>query len=270
MTVFIADIRLAALLLLRSRLWVVAGIMVILLAACAWLSAQFSPRQPATVALDIGLSFIRVAVPFWFLLQTQDLLAREIDRRLILTSLTYPRSRTSFVLARYFAIVLVTLGLTALLFIVLAGIVDLSGQDYDQVTKVSLGVPYLVTFFFLILDFAVVTAFAVMLSTISTIPNLVFLAGFGFMIAARSASTIIQLLERENQLVKGAHWYHQGLQGMQWAMPDLAALDVRPIALYNKMELLPQAPWALVVMALAYVAVLLTVACLRFERRQFT
>ena len=105
--------------------------------------------------------------------------------------------------------------------------------------------------------------------TVATTPNLVFLGGIGFMIIARSASTIIQLLEREHDLLKGAQWYHQGLQWVQWLIPDLAALDVRPVALYGKMELLPQAPWALVLMALGYVALLLIIACLRFERRQF-
>jgi hypothetical protein len=91
----------------------------------------------------------------------------------------------------------------------------------------------------------------------------------GFMIAARSASSIVLLLAREQDLVKGAHWYQQGLQWVQWIVPDLAALDVRSVALYGKLEMLPQSLWALVLMALGYVAVLLILACMRFERRQF-
>jgi Cu-processing system permease protein len=100
-------------------------------------------------------------------------------------------------------------------------------------------------------------------------PNLVIFGGMGFMIAARSASTIVQLLERERDLVKGGDWYYQGLQGVQWFLPDLAALDVRAIALYGKMEFLPQGAWALIVMAVGYVSLLLVLACQRFERRQF-
>ena len=270
MSAFIADFRLSVLLLVRSRLWVIATSLVVLLAAVAWLAAQFSPRQPATVALDVGLSFIRVVIPLLALLQTQDLLAREIERRLILTTLTYPRSRSSFLLARYVAIVAVACALTALLFVVLAGVVTFAGRNYDQMTKVALGFPYLVTLFFLLLDIAVIVAFAVALATVATTPNLVFLGGIGFMIAARSASTIVQLLEREQELVKGAQWYHLGLQNVQWFMPDLAALDVRSIALYDKMAFLPQSSWALVLMAVGYILVLLVLGCLRFERRQFS
>ena len=68
MSPYLADFRLSLLLLARSRLWVVAGVLAGVLAAVAWLSGQFSPRQPATVALDIGISFIRLAVPLLGLL----------------------------------------------------------------------------------------------------------------------------------------------------------------------------------------------------------
>ena len=269
MSAFFADFHLGVLLIARSRLWLIAAGFVVLVAAVAWLSAQFSPRQPATVAMDVGLSFIRVLVPLLALLHTQDLLAREVERRQILTTLTYPRSRSSFVIARYAAVLAVAVALTVLLFAVLAAVVTLAGRDYNQMTKVALGFPYLITLFFLLLDIAVVTAFAVALATVATTPNLVLLGGIGFMIAARSAATIVQLLEREQELVKGAQWYHLGLQNVRWFMPDLAALDVRAIALYGRMEFLPPASWALMLMALGYTAVLLIFACLRFERRQF-
>ena len=98
MNTLIADFRLALLLLRRSRWLGIVATLGALVIAIAWLSAQFSPRQPATVALDVGISFIRLVVPLLLLLQIQDLLAREIDRRQILTSLTYPRSRSSFLL----------------------------------------------------------------------------------------------------------------------------------------------------------------------------
>ena len=266
---FVADFRLGVLLLVRSRLWVIGAILVALVASCAWLSSQFSPRQPATVALDVGISFIRVVVPFLALLQIQDLLAREVERRLILNSLTYPRSRSSFLVARYAAVTAVAAVLVVVLALVLAAIVIAVGKGYDQSTKVALGLPYGITIALLVLDIAVVLAFATTLATVATTPNLVVLGGIGFMIAARSASTIVLLLERERNLVKGADWYHQSLQGVQWFIPDLATLDVRAIALYDKLELLPSSAWAMVLMALGYIALLLILGCLRFERRQF-
>ena len=88
MSAFAANFRLAFRLILRSRAVLVSLILGALLVAAAWLAGQFSPRQPSTVALDVGLSLIRLVVPILALLQIQDLVAREVERRLVLTSLT--------------------------------------------------------------------------------------------------------------------------------------------------------------------------------------
>lgn len=264
-----ADLRLALLVLMRSRFLLVATSLCSIVAACAWLAAQFSPRQPDTVALDVGISLIRIVIPLLGLLQVQDLLAREVDRRLILSSLTYPRSRAVFILGRYLAVVALAFALTAALLACVAAVVGWGTTDYSQATKVALGWPYIITGGLIWLDAAVVIAFGVALASVATTPHLVFLGGIGFMIIARSASTIIALLEREQTLVSGAEMYSQGLQWVQWLIPDLAALDVRTIALYGKMEFLTASPLALLAMPLGYVALLLILACLKFERRQF-
>lgn len=269
MNIPLADFRLSLLLLVRARLGWVALVLGFVIGACAWLAGQFSPRQPDTVALDVGISLIRIAVPLLALLQVQDLLAREVERRLILTSLTYPRSRTAFLVGRYLAVAVAALGMTVFLSLVVAAVVHWGGTGYSQGTKVALGLPYLMTIGLIWFDVAVVVAFGLALATVATTPHLVFLGGIGFMIIGRSASTIVSLLERERELVKGADWYSQGLQWVQWLIPDLAALDIRPVALYGKMELLAASPWALVAMPIGYILLLVVIACWRFEKRQF-
>jgi len=127
------------LLIVRSRLWVVAISLAGLLAAAAWLASQFIPRQPHGSA-GCGLSFIRGAVPFLALCKLQDLLAREIDRRLILTTLTYPRSAHPFCwhAMRHAA---VRPDSTVLLFLVLAGVVTLQAPITIRRPRFALGFP---------------------------------------------------------------------------------------------------------------------------------
>lgn len=269
MNSLLADFRLSIRLLLRARTaWVVMTLGAVI-GVGAWLAGQFSPRQPDTVALDVGISLMRIAIPVLALLQIQDLVAREVERRLILTSLTYPRSRSIFLLGRYLAVIGVALAVTVFLALVIAVVVQFGGTGYSQGTKVALGLPYLLTSGFIWMDTVVVIAFGLALATVATTPHLVFLGGIGFMISGRSASTVIGLLERERDLVKGAEWYQQGLQWVQWLIPDLAALDVRPIALYGKMELMAASPVMLVAMSLGYAVFLASIACWRFEKRQF-
>ncbi|MBK9523068.1 MAG: ABC transporter permease [Rhodocyclaceae bacterium] len=221
------DIRLALRLVIRSRIVLIVVIVGLILCGVAWLAGQFSPRQPATVALDVGLSFIRVALPILALLQIQDLVAREVDRRLVLTSLTYPHSRSEFVIARFGAVLLLA-AVTCLFYsALLAGVVTWVASVYPQTTNVSLGAPFLITSALVWFDTAVVVAFGLVLATIATAPHLVFIGGMGFMVIARSASTIIQLLEADRDIVRGADWYHQGLQWVQWIVPDLASLDIQ-------------------------------------------
>ena len=61
-----------------------------LLVGVAYLSAGFSPRHPRTVALDIGLSGIRVTLVLLSLFWVQELLAKEVERKTVLHSLAYP------------------------------------------------------------------------------------------------------------------------------------------------------------------------------------
>jgi hypothetical protein len=47
----------------------------------AYLSASFSPRQPQTVALDVGLSGLRFSLVLFALFWVQELVGREIESR---------------------------------------------------------------------------------------------------------------------------------------------------------------------------------------------
>lgn len=246
------------------------GVLLLALAGGAFLAAQFSPRQPATVALDVGISFIRLVLPILALVLLQDMVAREIERRQVFSSLAYPRSRARYVLGRYFGVMFV-LGIAAMFFfIVLASVVHwLPTTNAGSTTTVALGAPLFITALAAMIDVATVAAFGIFLAVISTTPNMTLLGGLGFMAIARSASTIVALLERERELLAGAGMYREGLRSVQWFVPDLAALDIRSIALYGRMEFLPTSFGYAVAMAICYVALLLVVTCAYFRGREF-
>jgi hypothetical protein len=81
---------------LRGRSFHAVFILGVLMIGIAYLSGFFSPRQPQTVALDVGFSGIRFSLVLLNLFWVQELVAREIDRRVILFSLAYPVSRGAF------------------------------------------------------------------------------------------------------------------------------------------------------------------------------
>lgn len=254
----------------RARFgWLAVGSMLVLIIA-ALLSAQFSGRQSATVALDIGLSGIRLLLPLVLVLMTQELLSREFDRRYFLNTLSYPHQRRGLLLGRFIAVSALTLGLLLLLAGALALLVWLIGQGYAQATPVALGYHYLVTIGFIGLDLLVLTAVATLLAVVASTPSFVLIGTFGFMLVARSFGAIVELLTRNTTVVGDAESYRSSVSLLSYLLPDLGALDVRMIALYGKLELLPADwPW-LVLSSVTYMVGLLALAVWALNRKRFT
>ncbi len=254
---------------LRARFgWLSAGSLLALILA-AFLAAQFSGRQPATVALDIGMSVIRIALPLVLVLMTQELLSREFDRRYFLNTFSYPHRRHSLLLGRFAAVAALTLGLLLALTAALALLVRLVEEGYAQASPVALGHHYLTAIAFISLDLLLLTAVATLLAVVASTPSFVLIGTFGFMLVARSYGAIVELLTRNTGIVSDADSYRSGVGLLRYLLPDLGALDVRMIALYGKMELLPADwPW-LVLSSLIYTVGLLALAVWALQRKRF-
>lgn len=240
------------------------------LALAASLSAQFSGRQPATVALDVGLSTIRLLVPLVQVFMTQELLSREFDQRYFLNTLSYPYPRQSLLLGRFVASAALTLGLLMFLSGALAILAWLLSQGYAQSTPVALGSHYLLTIAFIGLDLLLLTAVATLLAVVASTPSFVLIGTFGFMLVARSFGAIVELLTRNSGVVSDAESYRSGIGLLGYLLPDLGALDIRMVALYGKLELLPADwPW-LVLSSLIYTVGLLALAVWALNRKRFS
>lgn len=233
------------------------------------LGSGFSGRQPTTVALDIGLSGLRLVLLVVALLWIQDLFAKDIERKTVYFMLAYPVSRTQYLFSRFLTVALLTL--FALLLI--AGLLWLSLQlssAYVQVTPVSVGYKYLLVLFGVWLDILVITAFGLCIASLSTTPFLPLILGLCFGMAARGLGPALDYLM--NGATASA--FQVGLFGpvlefsFLW-LPDLSRLDWRPLSLYDL-----QVNWGMfglaIVSALGYMGLLLALASAIFGRRSFT
>lgn len=253
----------------RARFGGLAGGSLLVLVLAAFLAAQFSGRQPATVALDIGLSVMRLLLPLVLVLMTQELLSREFDRRYFLNTLSYPHPRHSLLLGRFIVVASLTLGLLLLLAAALALLVWLIGQGYVHATPVALGSHYLLTIGFIALDLLLLTAVATLLAVVASTPSFVLIGTLGFMLVARSFGAIVELLTHNSGVVSDAESYRSGIGLLGYLLPDLGAMDVRMVALYGKLELLP-ADWQwLLLSCLVYTVGLLALAVWALNRKRF-
>lgn len=266
---FLLTVRTGFRLAFRARFGLIAVTCLLFLTGSAVVAAQFSGRQPSTIALDVGISAIRLALPIVLILLTQELLSQEFDRRYFLNTFAYPVSRQTVLLGRFTAIVLLTILLLLTLTSALAMVVYLVNKGYSQTTPVALGNPFLVSSAFVALDLIVLAAFATLLAVTSSTPSFLLIGTIGFMLIARSFGAIIELLNTNPDLVSNTESYRSNIDLLRYFLPDLGALDVRVIALYGRMELLPTDwPW-LLLSNITYTVVLLTLAGWALHYKRF-
>ncbi len=251
----------------RSRSFRILLIFAVGMVGASVLAGTFSGRQPQTVMLDVSISSIRMIGLMMVLFWCQDLISREIDRRTVLFMLAYSRPRYSYLLGRYFGILLLALGSL----VVLSGLaVLMAGTEllgYKQalppdITKLP------VVVMMLWLELAVVAAFTIAMTAFSTTPYLPLVLGGAFAVSARLLGPVMAYLATQTADASIKANFAKLVDLIHWLLPDLSRLDIRGVALYH----LP-IPVAQIVnvslQALVFSALLLWLAVQVFNRRQF-
>nr|WP_197053802.1 ABC transporter permease subunit [Chitinibacter sp. ZOR0017] len=239
------------------------------LIACAWLAAAFSARQPQAVALDVGISAIRIAMTLVCLSWAQELIGKEIEKRTVFFVLAYPHPRSSYVLGRYLGIITMALISLMLLTTLLIGIVHMASWGYQVPHQLQLGLPLFTNMLLMWLDLCLVTAVAVTIALASTTSLMPLLCGLGFAIAARMIGPM------SNYISQGADGdeklqaqFSPILSKLVWLLPDLDRLDVRIWPLYGAAPDMMTLAWSIVA-SLTYTGLILSAGILFFNRRDF-
>ncbi len=255
---------------LRGRSIQVTFVLGVVLIAFAYLAASFSPRQPQTIALDIGFSVLRFTLVLLALFWVQDLFTREIDRKIILHSLALPASRAAFFVGRYLSVValasisVVILGLCLLLAVLMAS------PGYEQEFSVDLGIPFWLALVGIVLDVAVIAAVASAVAMISTVPVLPLAIGAAFAIGGKALGASANYLARgadgDTALVdRMGHW----VDLVSVLIPDLSRLDWRQWSVYGAAPSAEQLLWASA-MAISYAAIALILGVRALQKREFS
>ncbi|MFP4561478.1 MAG: hypothetical protein ACLFRB_00955 [Thiohalorhabdus sp.] len=253
---------------LRSRSFLGLALVGVLALGGALLAAEFSGRQPATVALDVGISAVRIIGVLLALFWVQELFTRDTEQRVLHTVLSYPTRRADYVLGRFGSVaVLLALALAGS-GVLLALVGWLAGLGYSQPTPVSAGLSLVPLGLYLWLDLLTITAFAWLLTTLSTTPFLPFALGAAFAWAARSLAPVLGYLVAGQGVMEDLRGeLYPVLNGLLWLLPDLSRLDLRPAVLYGQWPD-PGFLGLAALNTLGYIALLLGLAVWGFNRRE--
>jgi ABC-type transport system involved in multi-copper enzyme maturation permease subunit len=252
---------------LRSRSIQAILVLGCVLVGAAYLSSILSPRQPKTVALDVGLSGLRMTLVLFSLFWVQELVGREITQRTVLFTIAYPISRSHYILGRFLGVAGLMVLASVLLGLLLWITVLISGGNYEQGFPVVLGIPYWLTVFGLWLDALVVAAFALWIATLSTVPVLPLALGLAFAVAGKTLGAVVEYM------VKGAEGDAEIMrlapvvEIIQHVLPDLSRLDWRAWPMYGVAPELQSVVFA-ILMAASYASLLLTLSTISFSKRE--
>jgi ABC-type transport system involved in multi-copper enzyme maturation permease subunit len=242
----------------------------LLSAAIAWLAAEFSGRQPETVALDVGFSLIRLFGALLVLFWVTELIGKDLERRTIFFVLAYPFSRSVYIASRFLAVAgLAAAAVLGLALFSLATWWLVAHSGYVQSSPVNLqGTVLPATLALIWLDLAAIGAFSLLIAALSTTPMLAFFVGLAFVVSARSLGPILAYLSTSDPAAKKlAVVYEPLLNAVHWVIPDLSRLDIRSAALYGTWPDMDATLWASLHVAL-YCAIALALAMLFFQRRE--
>lgn len=254
---------------IRGRSFQAVFFLGLALIGIAYLSGYFSPRQPRTVALDVGLSGFRFSLVLLNLFWVQELVAREIDRRTVLFSLAYPVPRGAFLLGRFLAVLVLSFLAAVIMGLLLGIAVVFAGGQFVQEFPISVGSAYWAVLGGLWLDAAVVAAFTLCMASLATVSFLPLVLGAAFAIAGKALGAALDYIGRgadgDMELVSR---FSPLLDAVRWVLPDLSRLDWREWPMYGLMPKLELMGYSSL-MALAYVGLMVAVAIAQFSKREF-
>lgn len=253
---------------LRGRSIHAVFLLGICLLAFSYVAADFSPRQPQAVALDVGLSFLRFSLVLLAIFWVQELVGKEFERKTVLVAFSYPVQRSTYVIGRYLGVLVLLALAVVILGLFLWLVVMFSSRGYEQVQPVDLGMPFLIAVLGVYVDVAVVAAFTLCISTLSTVTLLPLALGGLFAIATRALGPVVDYLRQGADGDVGlSQRFGPLLDQIQMVIPDLSRLDWRAWPLYQLQPESSAMLWPLV-MAVAYIGLMLLAAVVSCRRRE--
>ena len=239
----------------------------ILLMSTSYLIGQLTAGQDVKIIKDLGLAATSIFGLFIAVFIGIQLVAKEVERRSIYSLLSKPIARHQLLLGKYAGLVL-TLGvnlaiMAAALYGVLVYTAWMLGPGAFQGLDAPLFDPALLKAVGLtFIELAVITAIALFFSTFTT-PMLAAALTFGLFIAGRFSTDLRNFNEVVDSPLAAAL-----ARGLSWALPNLAAFDVRSQVVHG--HHISAGYLALTTgYGLLYIAAVLVATTVIFARRDF-
>ncbi len=239
----------------------VAGAMILMVPSLS----SFSMRQVQELAITLSLSTVSVSLLVITLLLGSSSIWRDVERRYTTSILTMPVSRTEFLLSKFVSISLFLLLCTVILGLGSAVVISLARSSYPSDLPIhwaNVTLALVGSF----LKYQLLTAFALLLSTISTSFYLPFFSTIVIYFCGSASQEVFEYVSSEfGQAMSPLAG--KAVTAAYYLLPNLSAFDYQVQAVYGLT--VPAQGFLLVILyAFVYTSFLLGVAVYAFSRRQ--
>ena len=239
---------------IRDRILYLLLVFALLLIAASRFLSLLTVGDESKIIKDLGLSAISIFGLLTSVFVGVSLLFKEIERRTVYTLLAKPVSRWQFVAGKYAGLMTILAVNLVLMSALLAAILLFRGES---------PVPLLPAELLILVELAVVTAFAVLFSSFTS--PILAAVGTAAIYVTGHLSWSFDLLK--NRLPPGIG--RTLCDVLHAVIPNLDRLDLKTAAVHALPALPGEALWG-AVYGLAYAAAVLILAAWRFSRRDFS
>ena len=229
--------------------------------------STFSMQQTQELAITLSLSGISFVLLMITLLLGTSSIFRDIDRRYIVSVLSLPLSRTSYLVAKFLSIVV---------FLLCAGVVLALGAFLvihlvAAQTPSAVAVPWLTIALAIVSDifkYILLSSVALLLSSVSTSFFLPFFGVVAIYFCGSASQGVFEFVSGE--FGKGIHPLSQAMiKAVYYILPNFSAFDFKVQAIYA-LPVPQDSILQLLLYGFFYTGVLLGLSFWSFNRRQFS
>lgn len=259
--------------LTRANLWMlvrdrilhaVLGVAVVMLILIPSLSS-FSMRQVQELSITLSLSSISFVLLVVALLLGSSAIWRDIERRYTASALTLPVSRATYLFAKFVGSGIFIVACGVILGCVSLFVIALASAQYPSDHPIAWGIIMLAIGADL-LKYLLLTAFAMLLSAVSTSFFLPFFGTMAIFLAGSASQEVYEYVTGQF----GQHMHPlqiAAIKGVYYLLPNFAAFDFTVHAVYA----LPVSAWAVLfplLYSFTYGGIILGFAIWVFNRRE--
>ena len=237
----------------RSRQFLSVAVFAVLMLLSALVMSEMSFSERKKIVEDVGLSFMTIFGLIVTMYVGMELIFKEIDRRTIYIILSKPVSRRSFIVGKYFGLILLISAHLLLMIVTLFILFFFYVKSFEFHLFKAV--------YMIFLELSIIASITVFFSSFST-PAVAAFSALSFYIIGYSTSIINAYLAKQSGIFKLL------LNILFGIFPKLGYLDI-------KMEVIHKLPLHVdrfiygSLYAIAYISVVIALSIVIFERREF-